>query len=85
MCSLYCSNSASILIAFTFTKLTLFVSRYQGFQAANVTPSPTPNASGQKCKQAHVFFDSPDLAAVAKEALNGFTLKKGWVMTVAYI
>ena len=44
-----------------------------------------PNAAGQKVKMAHVLFDSPDLAAVAKEALDGFTLKKGWVMSVAYV
>jgi hypothetical protein len=34
---------------------------------------------------AQVLFDAPDLASVAKEALDGFTLKKGWKMTVAYI
>ncbi|KAI0787164.1 hypothetical protein BC629DRAFT_1243052, partial [Irpex lacteus] len=65
--------------------LSVLFQQYQGFQAANVTPSPTPNAAGQKCKLAHVFFDSPDLASVAKEALDGFTLKKGWVMSVVYI
>jgi U2 small nuclear ribonucleoprotein B'' len=60
-------------------------SRYQGFQAASVSPSPTPNAAGQKCKMAQVLFDSPDLASVAKEALDGFALKKGWAMSVVYI
>lgn len=59
--------------------------RYQGFQSTHVAPSPTPNAAGQKVKMAQVLFDSPELASVAKEALDGFTLKKGWVMTVAYI
>ena len=59
--------------------------RYQGFQSTHVAPSPTPNAAGQRCKMAQVLFDSPDLATVAKDALDGFTLKKGWVMTVAYI
>ena len=59
--------------------------RYQGFQTTHVAPSPTPNAQGQKIKMAQVLFDSPDLASVAKEALDGFTLKKGWVMSVAYI
>ena len=34
---------------------------------------------------AQVAFDSPDLASVAKEALDGFTLKKGWAMTVQYV
>lgn len=59
--------------------------RYQGFQTTHVAPSPTPNAQGQKVKMAQVLFDTPDLATVAKEALDGFTLKKGWVMSVAYI
>ncbi|KAI0701165.1 hypothetical protein BC835DRAFT_1265322 [Cytidiella melzeri] len=65
--------------------LSVLFQQYQGFQAANVAPSPTPNAAGQKCKLAHVLFDSPDLASAAKEALDGFTLKKGWAMSVAYI
>lgn len=34
---------------------------------------------------AQVLYESPDLALVAKEALDGFTLKKGWKMGVAYI
>lgn len=34
---------------------------------------------------AQVLFDSPDFATVAKDALNNFALKKGWVMSVAYI
>jgi U2 small nuclear ribonucleoprotein B'' len=34
---------------------------------------------------AQVLFDSPDLATIAKEALDGFILKKGWLMSVAYI
>ena len=59
--------------------------RYQGFHSVSVVPSPTPNAQGQKVKIAYVMFDSPDLASVAKEALDGFTLKKGWVMSVSYI
>lgn len=59
--------------------------RYQGFHSVSVVPSPTPNASGQRAKMAYVMFDSPDLASVAKEALDGFTLKKGWVMSVSYI
>ena len=34
---------------------------------------------------AQVLFDNPALASTAKEALDGFTLKKGWKMSVAYI
>ncbi|OSX60126.1 hypothetical protein POSPLADRAFT_1147840 [Postia placenta MAD-698-R-SB12] len=65
--------------------LSVLFQQYQGFQSTHVAPSPTPNAAGQKVKMAQVLFDSPELASVAKEALDGFTLKKGWVMTVAYI
>jgi len=65
--------------------LSVLFQQYQGFQSTHVVPSPTPNAAGQKAKMAQVLFDSPDLATIAKEALDGFTLKKGWVMSVAYI
>jgi hypothetical protein len=34
---------------------------------------------------AQVLFDTSELASAAKEALDGFTLKKGWKMSVAYI
>lgn len=33
---------------------------------------------------AQIIYETPELASVAKEALDGFTLKKGWKMTVAY-
>jgi U2 small nuclear ribonucleoprotein B'' len=59
--------------------------RYQGFQTTQIAASPTPNAAGQKVKMAQVLFDTPELASTAKEALDGFTLKKGWIMSVAYI
>ncbi|KAH9938320.1 RNA-binding domain-containing protein [Fomitopsis serialis] len=65
--------------------LSVLFQQYQGFQSTQVVPSQTPNAAGQKAKMAQVLFDSPELASVAKEALDGFTLKKGWVMSVAYI
>jgi U2 small nuclear ribonucleoprotein B'' len=59
--------------------------RYQGFQTTQVTWSPTPNADGARVKMAQVLFETPDLASVAKTALDGFTLKKGWVMSVVFI
>ncbi|EJD01171.1 RNA-binding domain-containing protein [Fomitiporia mediterranea MF3/22] len=59
--------------------------QYQGFISTHVAQSPTPNAAGQKVKMAQVIYDSAELASVAKEALDGFTLKKGWKMSVAYI
>ncbi|OBZ76560.1 hypothetical protein A0H81_03709 [Grifola frondosa] len=60
--------------------LSVLFQQYQGFLSTQVVQSPTPNAAGQKVKMAYVLFDSPDLAAVAKEALDGFALKKGWVI-----
>ncbi|KAL7282271.1 hypothetical protein ACG7TL_003741 [Trametes sanguinea] len=65
--------------------LAVLFQQYQGFHSVQVVPSPTPNAAGQRVKMAYVMYDSPDLASVAKEALDGFTLKKGWVMSVSYI
>ncbi|KAF5388257.1 hypothetical protein D9615_000366 [Tricholomella constricta] len=65
--------------------LSVLFHQYQGFQTTHVTWSPTPTAEGAKVKLAQVTFETPDLAAVAKTALDGFTLKKGWVMSVAFI
>lgn len=59
--------------------------RYQGFQKTNVTWSPTPGAAGAKVKMAQVAFETSELAAVAKAALDGFTLKKGWLMSVVFV
>ncbi|ETW83828.1 hypothetical protein HETIRDRAFT_472136 [Heterobasidion irregulare TC 32-1] len=68
----------------TDSVLSVLFQQYQGFQSTHVVPSPTSNAAGQKAKMAQVLYDAPELATVAKEALDGFTLKKGWVMSVAY-
>ncbi|KAH8118288.1 RNA-binding domain-containing protein [Phellopilus nigrolimitatus] len=65
--------------------LDVLFQQYQGFLSTHVAQSPTPNAAGQKVKMAQVIYDSPELASMAKEALDGFTLKRGWNMTVAYI
>ncbi|CAL1701059.1 unnamed protein product [Somion occarium] len=65
--------------------LSVLFQQYQGFQSTHVVVSPTPNAQGQKVKMAQAIFDSPELASVAKESLDGFALKKGWAMSVAYI
>ncbi|KAG6890260.1 hypothetical protein C0992_002526 [Termitomyces sp. T32_za158] len=65
--------------------LAVLFQQYQGFQATQVTWSPTPNADGAKVKIAQVSFETPELASVAKTALDGFTLKKGWIMGVAFI
>lgn len=59
--------------------------RYKGFRSNHVVQSPIPNEAGAKVKMAQVLFDSPNLAVVAKDAMDGFLLKKGWKMSVAYI
>jgi U2 small nuclear ribonucleoprotein B'' len=69
----------------TDSVLSVLFQQYKGFQSTQVVPAPEPNATGAKVKMAQVYFDSPDLASVAKEALDGFTLKKGWLMSVVYI
>ncbi|KAJ7179198.1 hypothetical protein C8R46DRAFT_1072829 [Mycena filopes] len=60
--------------------LSVLFQQYHGFKSTNVTPTDVPHV-----KKAQVLFDSPQLASVAKEALNGFTLKKDWLMSVQYI
>jgi len=64
--------------------LSVLFQQYQGFLSTHVAQSPTPNEKGERVKFAQAYFESPDLATVAKEALHGFTLKKGWAMSVAY-
>ncbi|KIY51623.1 RNA-binding domain-containing protein [Fistulina hepatica ATCC 64428] len=65
--------------------LAVLFQQYRGFQTTQVVQSPTPNADGAGVKMAQVIFESAQLATVAKEALDGFTLKKGWLMSVAYV
>ncbi|KAG1820242.1 uncharacterized protein BJ212DRAFT_1458191 [Suillus subaureus] len=74
-----------VLIPFISKSFTNAANRYKGFQSTHVAQSPTPNAAGASVKMAQVFFDSPELASTAKDALDGFTLKRGWNMSVAYI
>lgn len=59
--------------------------RYKGFQKAHVTWSPALNSAGVRVKMAQVLFENPELATTAKDALDGFTLKKNWQMSVVYI
>ncbi|KIM90726.1 hypothetical protein PILCRDRAFT_83912 [Piloderma croceum F 1598] len=65
--------------------LSVLFQQYKGFRSNHVVQSPIPNEAGAKVKMAQVLFDSPDLAVVAKDAMDGFLLKKGWKMSVAYI
>ncbi|EIN10918.1 RNA-binding domain-containing protein [Punctularia strigosozonata HHB-11173 SS5] len=65
--------------------LSVLFQQYQGFLSVQVSPTATPDATGQAIKMAYVVFESPQLAMVAKDALHGFNLKKNWPMTVVYI
>jgi hypothetical protein len=51
----------------------------------HVTWSPALNSAGIRVKMAQVSFETAELATVAKDALDGFTLEKGWQMSVVYI
>ncbi|KAG6817443.1 hypothetical protein H0H87_008611 [Tephrocybe sp. NHM501043] len=64
--------------------LSVLFQQYKGFQGTRVEWSPTPNADGTKVKHAQVTFETTELASAAKTALDGFTLKKGWIMGVAF-
>ncbi|OJA17010.1 hypothetical protein AZE42_00604 [Rhizopogon vesiculosus] len=79
---LFCTNLPQEV---TDDVLSVLFQQHKGFQSTHVAPSPTPNAAGASVKMAQVLFDTPELASTAKEALDGFTLKKGWKMSVAYI
>ncbi|TFK28789.1 RNA-binding domain-containing protein [Coprinopsis marcescibilis] len=65
--------------------LSVLFQQYQGFQTTQVAWSPQPNSEGTRVKMAQATFETAEQATTAREALNGFTLKKGWVMTVVYI
>ncbi|KAF8192550.1 hypothetical protein BJ912DRAFT_264950 [Pholiota molesta] len=65
--------------------LSVLFQQYKGFQKTHVTWSPALNPAGIRVKMAQVLFESPELATTAKDALDGFTLKKGWQMSVVYI
>ena len=59
--------------------------RYRGFQTAQVKPSTKPNGAGDKVKTAEVVFENAQLAAAARQMLDGFQLKKGWNMAVTFL
>lgn len=65
--------------------LSVLFQQHPGLKSVQVTWSPTPNAAGVRVKMAQVLYENPDLAITAKEALDGFLLKKGWQMSVAFI
>jgi len=59
--------------------------RYEGYKSTHVLPSPVPNTEGVQVRMAQISFENAELATPAKEALDGYTLKKGWAMSVVYI
>ncbi|KAF9452501.1 RNA-binding domain-containing protein [Macrolepiota fuliginosa MF-IS2] len=65
--------------------LSVLFQQYQGLRSTQVTWSPTPNAAGARVKMAQIIYENAELASTAKEALDGFILKKGWPMSVVYI
>ncbi|KAH9173364.1 RNA-binding domain-containing protein [Lactarius sanguifluus] len=65
--------------------LAVLFQQYRGFQTAQVKPSPKPNAAGEKVKTAEVVFENAQLAAAARQMLDGFQLKKGWNMAVTFL
>ncbi|KAN0128590.1 spliceosomal protein [Lactarius tabidus] len=65
--------------------LAMLFQQYRGFQTAQVKPSPKPNAAGEKLKTAEVVFENEQLAAAARQMLDGFQLKKGWNMAVGFL
>ena len=83
---LSCSNSASPPFDPSAVHVqTVRWIRYWGLQSVRATVSPTPNAAGQPVKMAQILYETPQLAAVATENLDGFALKEDWVMSVTYI
>jgi len=83
MMSFLCFSNSALLASLSLPHLT--ICRYKGFQKTHVQWSPQLNPQGIRVKMSQVFFETPDLAAVAKEALDGFTLKKGWKMSVVFV
>ncbi|KAH9960449.1 hypothetical protein BC827DRAFT_1207841 [Russula dissimulans] len=65
--------------------LAVLFQQYRGFQTAQVKPSTKPNATGEKVKTAEVVFENAQLAAAARQMLDGFQLKKGWNMAVTFL
>jgi len=65
--------------------LAVLFQQYKGFQRTHVAWSPNLNPQGIRVKMGQVFFETAELATTARDALDGFTLKKGWQMSIAYI
>ncbi|KAJ3994205.1 hypothetical protein F5050DRAFT_1776191 [Lentinula boryana] len=79
---LFCTN---LPLEVTDSVLSILFQQYQGYRSTHVSMSPIPNAAGSQVKMGQVMFESAELASVAKEALDGYTLKKDWKMSVVYV
>ncbi|KAK7470710.1 hypothetical protein VKT23_002132 [Stygiomarasmius scandens] len=65
--------------------LSVLFQQYEGYKSTHVLPSLVPNAEGTQVRMAQISFENAELSTPAKEALDGYTLKKGWAMSVVYI
>ncbi|KAF8307955.1 RNA-binding domain-containing protein [Clavulina sp. PMI_390] len=74
---LYCENLPAEV---TEDVLAVLFQQYSGFKSTKLS---APNPTNQS-KTAHVQYDSAESASVALEALNGFQIKRGWKIGVAY-
>ncbi|KAF8506054.1 hypothetical protein F5888DRAFT_1604167 [Russula emetica] len=79
---LHCSNLPQEV---TNGVLAVLFQQCRGFQTAQVKPSTKPNGAGEKVKTAEVVFENAQLAAAARQMLDGFQLKKGWNMAVTFL
>jgi len=74
---LFCQN---LPVEVTDDVLGVLFQQYPGFSTTAVSqPNPTT-----KSKTANVRYDNPDQAAAAREALDGFMIKRGWKMKVDF-
>ncbi|KAG9035948.1 hypothetical protein FRB95_010156 [Tulasnella sp. JGI-2019a] len=75
--TLRCEN---LPVEVTDDVLGVLFQQYPGFQSAHVSPVLGAN----KSKTANVRYEQVNQATTAKDALDGFKLKKGWLMKVTY-
>ncbi|KDQ17346.1 hypothetical protein BOTBODRAFT_30171 [Botryobasidium botryosum FD-172 SS1] len=74
---LFCQN---LPVEVTDDVLGVLFQQYSGFATTAVSqPNPTT-----KSKTANVRYDTPDQARAAREALDGFMIKRGWKMKVDF-
>jgi len=75
---LFCQN---LPLEVTDDVLGVLFQQYPGFSTTAVShPNPTT-----KTKTANVRYDTADQAATARDALDGFMIKRGWKMKVDFV